>query len=246
MIRAALLAPLVLLAACTSPPVDNCDGAVCKRFETYETGTPPTGMWEADTQNASIAIDTERAYAGNKSVRFELAGKGRAFITTGGYSSGRMKVFLEAAPEGDVHWTLVEAKGRRPSDDYIAELRIGGQHPVAEGSRLLANYETPEGYDNPAALMSDCWQHAEETDVMPTGRWTEIAWRMGDGATLQVSIDGVPVPALTVQGVGQGCVHQPADFAWEMPVIDTVNLGWESYQFDGPRRLWIDDVVLGD
>ncbi|MEZ5997601.1 MAG: hypothetical protein R3B98_02780 [Hyphomonas sp.] len=243
----AALAALALLAACKSAPARDCGGSFCDGFEDAAVGAAPGLPWKTDLANAAIAVDDTRAASGTKSVRIDLDGKGTAFLTAPGARSGHMKVFLEAAPEGDVHWTLIELRGPRPSDGHIAELRIGGQHPVAGGSRLMANYETPEGYTDDTAPMSDCWHHAEETDVMPTGRWAEFAWSAGaDGKTLEVSIDGVPVPALTVDGHGQGCLHQPTDYAWELPEVTEVNLGWESYQPDGPRHLWIDDVVLGE
>ena len=79
---------------------------------------------------------------------------------------------------------------------------------------------------------------------MPTGRWVVIAWAFGGDATVAMSIDGKPVPAMSVNGTGQGCLYQKADYAWELPRIETINLGWESYQADGPRHLWIDDIKL--
>ncbi|MEZ5947004.1 MAG: hypothetical protein R3C13_02840 [Hyphomonas sp.] len=243
----AALAAAALLVACQSAPAASCAGSFCDGFEDADAGTVPDGPWQVGLANATLVVDDTRAASGDKSIRIDLAGKGTGFLIGPAARTGRMKVFLEAAPEGDVHWTLIELSGPRPSDGRIAELRIGGQHPVANGSRLMANYETPEGYTDETAPLSDCWHHAEETDVMPTGRWTEFAWAAGaDGKTLEVSIDGVPIPALTVEGHGQGCLHQPADYAWELPDVTETHLGWESYQPDGPRHLWIDDVVLGE
>ena len=54
------------------------------------------------------------------------------------------------------------------------------------------------------------------------------------------------MPSLTVAGVGQGCVNQPATppFPWTAPNFDRLDLGWESYQIDDARTIHIDDVVL--
>ncbi len=244
---AALFCLAAMPSACRSVPVEEvCGGLVCEGFESYAEGETPAGIWSADTKDGRIVVDAARAASGSRSAKLSVDGKGGALLSVSTAApAGHMKVYLEAGPEGDVHWTMVELKGKRPSDEREAEVRFGGQHPVAGGSRLMVNYETPEGYSDPSAPLSDCWQHGLETDVMPVGRWVEVGWRAGhDGHTIEISLDGVPVPALTAAGHGEGCVHQPADYVWEMPVIDRVNLGWESYQPDGPRTLWIDDVVL--
>ena len=61
---------------------------------------------------------------------------------------------------------------------------------------------------------------------------------------LRLWLDGAAVPSLTVAGVGQGCVNQPATFAWTAPTFDRLDLGWESYQADDARTVYIDDVVI--
>ena len=49
---------------------------------------------------------------------------------------------------------------------------------------------------------------------------------------------------LTVAHKGQGCVHQDMSFEWKAPAFANVQLGWESYQQDAERTLYIDDVVI--
>ena len=49
---------------------------------------------------------------------------------------------------------------------------------------------------------------------------------------------------MTVTGSGQGCVNQPPNYPWTAPTFDRLDLGWESYQADDARTLWIDDVVV--
>ena len=58
-------------------------------------------------------------------------------------------------------------------------------------------------------------------------------------------LDASPLTDLTMSGTGQGCVHQPATFTWLAPQFKRIDLGWESYQADAARTMWIDDVALG-
>jgi len=58
-------------------------------------------------------------------------------------------------------------------------------------------------------------------------------------------LDGAPLADLTMDGTRQGCVHQPQSFTWLAPEFDRIDLGWESYQADDARTIWIDDPALG-
>ncbi len=248
---------IAALAGCASAPSSATPGAVrvTDDFETYAVGAAPSGPWGVETSNGRAVVDDTRAASGRQSVRIELEGKGGVYLFARGgplfpaaqdHVTGRMKVWLEAGPTENVHWTLIQARGQRRSDGKDALVRFGGQHPVPGlGSRLMSNYETPEGYVREGGLMSDCWAHAGERDVMPEGRWVDVAWRIGPEG-LSLSLDGVPVHGLDVTRLGQGCLHQPQSWVWEIPVMSRVDIGWESYQPDGPRTLWIDDVELAN
>jgi hypothetical protein len=270
MIKRLALAIAALAAAGCTPPETATEapaaetacppGALCDDFESYAAGAPPAGDWIVDLDDGAATIETARAFSGAQAVRLTSGGDRRAFIAregaplfpaTNNTFYGRMMVFLESAPQTNVHWTMIEARGHSAQGDEV-ELRYGGQHPIfAEdgafaGSQLMANFETPEWYGSGEGPKTDCWRHAAETDLMPTDRWACVAFAF-DGARNEMRfwLDGAPVPELTVQGVGQGCVHQPADYPWRTPAFDRINLGWESYQDDPERTLWIDDVALG-
>jgi hypothetical protein len=58
-------------------------------------------------------------------------------------------------------------------------------------------------------------------------------------------LDGAAVDSLTMSGTGQGCLNQPTTYAWTAPTFSQLDLGWESYQTDDARTLWIDDVAVG-
>ena len=250
----AIVTTLGLGACATQTSSGPATAKIVDDFETYAVGRPPEGPWGVQQVNGTAVVDDTRAASGRQSVRIDLRGKGTVYLLNQGRPlfpaardgmSGRMKVWLEQAPREDVHWTMIEGRGRRTSDGHTGLVRFGGQHPVANGSRLMSNYETPDGYSDPTAPMSDCWAHAGETDVMPEGRWVDVAWRILPTG-ISLSLDGRPVPGLDVRTTGQGCLHAPPTYVWELPVMERVNIGWETYSPDGPRTMWIDDVELSD
>jgi len=140
----------------------------------------------------------------------------------------------------------VESTGLVPSQTYHSAYRLGGQHPIMNGStfagsQLMANYETPDSYSGNGP-GSDCWRHASGV-VLPTARWSCVEWSYdGPNNAITMWLDGTQV--LSVRDTGDGCVNQMASYPWTAPAFDTLRLGWESYQTDGARTLWLDDVAI--
>jgi hypothetical protein len=161
---------------------------------------------------------------------------------------GRMMFRLESAPTASVHWTIIEGSGLIAGQGYHALYRYGGQLPVMQGttfvgSQLMANYETPDSYSG-TGPSSDCWFHSNKV-VVPVATWSCVEWQFdGPNNTMRLWLDGTAVSSLTVTGVGQGCVNQPATYPWTAPTFDRLDLGWESYQQDDARTFYIDDVVI--
>ena len=155
---------------------------------------------------------------------------------------------LEAAPTTSVHWTFIQGGGLVPGQTYHALYRYGGQQPVLQGTTFLgtqfmANYETPDSYGG-VGPSSDCYRQANKT-VAPVGKWSCVEWRFdGPNNDMRMWLDGTTLGDLTVTRTGQGCVNQPATFPWTAPTFDNIEIGWESYQTDTARTLWIDDVVI--
>ncbi|MEZ5931878.1 MAG: hypothetical protein R3F54_08010 [Alphaproteobacteria bacterium] len=238
------------------------DGVFCDGFEDGQAGQPPGGDWIVDTRGSpEIEVDDHRAYGGGKSIRFTAVGKEKAYIALKGAPIfpladnvlyGRAMMYLEAAPETKVHWTVIEATGMAPDGSHQIEYRYGGQMPIEKGgifvgNRMMASYETPKRDGLTTNRKSDCWQQADDRTVMPTGRWVCLAWAFdGRNNGMKLWQDGVALDDLTVDGAGQGCLYQHDDYPWQAPIFDRINLGWESYQQDGERSLWIDDVAIGD
>jgi hypothetical protein len=240
----------------------SCAGALfCEDFEADTAGAAPGAPWSVQVSAGStVAVDTAQAHSGTKSVKF-VAAAGSATKTafmrlmsasvlpvTPNMFYGRMMFWLDAAPTGDVHWTFLEGGGVVPGQTYHALYRYGGQHPVLNGSdfvgsQLMANYDTPDSYQG-IGPGSDCWQHSNSV-VVPVGKWSCAEWQFdGTSNTMRFWIDGTAIESLTVTGTGQGCVNQPTGYTWTAPTFDQLDLGWQSYQQDTERTMWIDDVVL--
>lgn len=244
---------------------DPCAKALfCDDFEAHTAGSPPSGKWTVGQNKGTVAVDTTRAFSGKNAVRLgtnAASGYKSAMMrykdaavlpTAANVIYGRMMFWLDSAPMTSVHWTFIQGQGKVPGQSYSALYRYGGQHPVMDngnfvGNQLMANYDTPDSYGNPpVGPGSDCWLHSDKV-VVPVGKWSCVEWKF-DGANneMQYWMDGAAVTSLTMVGQGQGCVNQNASFPWTAPAFERMDLGWESYQDDSERTIWIDDVVLSE
>jgi len=228
----------------------------CDSFEEDDIGVVPRSPWTIESSGQpAIKIDGEEAYTGQKSVKITAKGKETAFLSLKGapifplasnIMYGRSMVKLESTPRERVHWTMIEGKGRLADGGHVVEYRYGGSKPIEEdgvytGSRLMANYETPNG------PKTDCWHTAKNRTVMPTGRWICLAWAFnGPESSMKLWLDGKLLDDLSVNGVGQGCMGADANYGWQAPIFDQINIGWETYKEDETRTLWIDDVAIGE
>ncbi|UQA59460.1 hypothetical protein [Polyangium aurulentum] len=232
-----------------------CDTALfCDDFEAFAAQGEPSGAWAVSKNKGAAVVDTTRAHSGKQSVKITTDASSSYKSVLMAYSDklpvaanvvhGRMMMWLESAPTGTVHWTFIAGQGPVEGQNYTAIYRYGGQHPITNngafvGSKLMANYETN-------GIGSDCWHHAKD-EVVPVGKWACVEWKFdGPKNEMQFWLDGAEIQTLHVQGAGQGCVHQPADFPWTAPSFEKMAIGWESYQADEARTMWIDDVVISE
>jgi hypothetical protein len=226
----------------------DCSGRLlCDDFESYAAGGEPGGPWAVSVNMGAVAVDETRASSGMRSVRFTTDGGGgtyrRAYMevegdpvfpAAGEVLWGRMMVWLDAVPDGSVHWTHIEGEGDVPGMDFRSIYRYGGQHD----GRLMANYET-------RGVRSDCWQHSDTT--FPVRTWSCMEWRYDHANDrMEFWLDGTQLDDLTVMGRGEGCISHDTGDNWYAPVFDTLRLGWEHYQATSPKELYIDDVALDD
>jgi len=242
----------------------GCGAALfCDDFESYPTGAAPAGNWKTQTNMGTVTVDGAQKHSGSKSVKLTTQAASNtktAFMKLVGAPVfpapmngfyGRMMFYLQAGPTSSVHWTFVQAGGVVPNQtpSYHAVYRYGGQMPVMNGgtfagSQLMASYDTPDSYGG-TGPSSDCYQQSNAV-VAPMGKWSCVEWKFdGMNNALQIWVDGKAIDELTVMGHSMGCVNQPANYTWTAPTFADLELGWESYQQDDARTLWIDDVAIG-
>ncbi|MRG93655.1 hypothetical protein [Polyangium spumosum] len=269
---AILLAIALGAAACTPSEREFpalCDGAIlCDDFESFAAGDAPGGKWRIVEVGGSVVVASEKAHSGSRAVKVTTAPStmedafravalafddASVLPPEGNVLYGRAMLFIESVPTFSGSIALVSGKGRVPGQTYSSIYRYGFDQPVYDeatgtflGDNLAAFYDTPEYYDDPpAAPWTSCWAHAQ-TSLVPVGRWACFEWKFdGPNDAMQLTVDGLVVPGLSVQGTGDGCSNPEAPAApWTAPSFSEVYLGWEAYLPDEARAVWIDDVVL--
>jgi len=223
----------------------GCNGAlICDDFEKY-TGKPAS-PWTVSVNNGTVAIDTTKFRSGKQSVKFSTTGANtyqRAFIGLEGAPFpiannafyGRMMIYATSAANDGVHWTMIQAEGPVAAQGLSnAQVRYGGQQMKS----LMANYDS-------TGKKSDCWQHS--STKMPEGQWACMQWYFdGKTNTQKFWLNGKAIEDLTVVGEGAGCLNNDLNGTWYFPQdFSKAYVGWESYQKDDPREVWIDDVAIG-
>jgi len=222
-----------------------CAGAlICDDFEGY-TGKP-AAPWTVSINNGTVAIDTTKHQSGKQSVKFSTTGANdyqRAFIGLEGTPFpiannafyGRMMIYATSAANDGVHWTMIQAEGPVAAQGVTnAQVRYGGQQMKS----LMANYDS-------TGKKSDCWQHS--ATKMPEAQWACMQWYFdGKTNTQKFWLNGKAIDDLTVTGEGQGCIAHDLNDTWYFPQdFAKAYVGWESYQKDDAREVWIDDVAIG-
>ena len=239
----------------------GCTNAIfCDDFDDAPANGAPATPWTVQRQGAGTAVvDTAHHMSGTQSVKFTVPGQSdSAFIAlrnaptfpvTGNAFYGRVMMWLTSAPTTTnpaVHWTLIEGSGLIQGQTYHAAYRLGGQHAIAAGNQLMANYETPDSYGGNGP-STDCWHHATGK-VVPLMRWACVEWQYdGPNNAITMWVDGMEI--LGVRGMGSqangdGCGGQTVSYPWTAPNFDTLRVGWDSYQTDAERTLWLDDFAI--
>jgi hypothetical protein len=233
---------------------------ICDDFERDVTGNPPAPPWSVAAPNGSVTVASDRAHSGTRSVKItspavsgskstmlRLSGGGR-LPDASNVVFGRMMFWLDSVPANSVHWTFIAGSGVVPGQTYTAVYRYGGQMPLFDvdgglvGSQFIANYETPGSYSGNGP-GSDCYRNAAET--VPVGQWACAEWEFdGPNSTMNFWLNGAPLADLTVAGTGDGCTRASSDFMWTAPTFREIDLGWESYQSDDARTIWLDDIAI--
>jgi len=240
----------------------------CDDFEGFAPAAAPSGAWTVDQNNATVVVATDKFFRGAQAAKAStvasVAGAPTyksAFLGLTGAPVvpvpnqrvyGRMMFFLDSAPTTNVHWSFVDVTGLVPGQTYPAAYRYGGQLPVDSGgtfvgSQFMANYDTTAFYATPSnGPRTDCYKHAD-MQVVPVGKWSCAEWLFdGQNNEMRFWLDGTEITGLHIEGTGAGCVGQDPSYTWVAPTFSRLDVGWQSYQADDARTIWIDDVVLSE
>ncbi len=259
-------------AAGDGGPDGSCNGTfICDSFDTYTVGVAPPAPWTVSKNIGTVTVDTTHAFSGTQAIEVSSpaidADASSAFKSTllrfvnpkllpppGNDVFGRMMFWLDSAPDATVHWTFVDGEGFvSPNDagvNYHAVVRYGGQYPLSNpnggfaGSILMASYDTPDSY-NGTGPASDCYLQSNG-ETLPMGQWACAEWEFDGGHdVMHFWLNGTELTDLTVDMTGAGCTSQDSSYVWQAPNYTQLDVGWESYQTDGARTIWLDDLAFG-
>ena len=151
---------------------------------------------------------------------------------------GRVMVWLDAAPQPQVQWTLLQGEGRSADDRYNSIYRLGLWEQ--SGTQLMANFETTP------PVKTDCVKQSKRT--LPVRRWACVEWHMAVATNeMQFWIDGKPIAHVKGGAGARACGGHDLDNRWLAPPrFDSLYVGFERYgDTMNDQNLWIDDVALG-
>src|SRR5690606_38330231 len=145
---------LLLAVAAGAVAADRPAPAFADGFEKHARGNLPGAPWKEEMygSGAVIRVDDTRAFSGRQSLHVLTPGgaiKRRGYVAIHlkkplpalqSEMFGRAMVWLDAAPEPAVQWTLLQGEGRSADDRYNAIYRLGLREQG--GTQLMANYET--------------------------------------------------------------------------------------------------------
>jgi hypothetical protein len=240
--------------------VGYCTGQkLCENFESYTAATLTNGTnigpWRTivEAGNGAVSIDSSKSFSGNRSLKIHInqsttgGGGGQlrtksnaVFSPTRQRLYGKFRLFLATGAGTSNHWTMFGAAGIVP-----AGVPIATHHVTYLYSAFNGNNQNRFGnvfYDDQTA--QDCWHHS--TSFVPTGRWACAAFSV-DGPQIQYRffLDGAPVPSMSVNTTGDGCLNAAATAPWYGPNFDEFYIGALSFHpMSAALDMWVDDVVL--
>jgi hypothetical protein len=236
--------------------IGGCAGAgiACDDFESYTPGMAlPRTAWRTAVSNATLSVDGTKAFSGKNSIHIltnldapgGAVGRTATITKTGGplfpiandNYYGRMMVWLQAMPQGGVHWNNVMSGGRVPNSDRTSSYDYGGMY-----AKIMAGY----GESSPDGFIADCSRSSKRG--VPEGRWFCMEWHFdGSADGMEYWIDGTPITDVSIVKKGSACVtgKNGGDGLWHAPLFSSLTIGWQNYQLSPiPIEMWLDDFAV--
>lgn len=221
-------------------------------FEKHAAGFLPGAPWKEEMYNsgAVIRIDGKHVFSGKQAMHVltpanAIKRRGYVAIHLKGplpqlqqEMFGRVMVWLDAAPEPAVQWTLLQGEGRSADDRYNSIYRLGLREQG--GTQLMANFETTP------PLRTNCMQQSKRR--LPVRRWACVEWHMAvAGNESRFWIDGHEITHVKGRAAAaDACQGNDLGGEWLAPPrFDSLYMGFERYgDTTNDQNLWMDDVVL--
>lgn len=223
----------------------RCEGAGLLLCDGFEGGTIDSALWVVDKSASNVVeLTTEHAARGSQSVHIRAA-NGWGFLKNTSVFPvpnndyyGRM--FLRVARYSTVawaHWTIGEATGVGDG----SKIRIGGQYDTSIGKNRW-------GVGTDGGPTGDWTTRTQDPNGMPeeppVNEWTCVEWlHKGSTNETRFYVDGVEHPSLYTTATQHGGADKTKTY--ELPMMNTLVLGWQQYQSDPVAfDVWIDEVAL--
>lgn len=217
-------------------------------FEKSRDGEIPRGF----TKEGDVAVTSETAHTGKKSLRLNPAEKGPRRIVKEGDEVTRL---------GDQHWGRLYLKVKLPAPKPLVP--EGGKFAVIHSTIVEGRATSPLFKDPIAVRLVDTCTGPEGTvqylyNVQPatrpefgkgtayeykfSGEWTLVEWFVDHAKqTYRLFVDGKEIDGAGIKN-GKDKFEQA-----EIPaVFASLSFGWNNYQSAGEGfTAWIDDIALG-
>jgi hypothetical protein len=219
----------------------RCQGfAVCESFETTELGTLPSGFTLAGYGNRQVGVSASRALRGARALELQIPAQGAvtAWLTRknlgelGATHFGRAFFRVESpAPTEFVHFDLVEGSGPFAGHNNSVRYASTGTGAGTKQSNWSFIYNVQPSGDGAGPEFGsegDRSAHARVDD------WMCLEWSFDASEQVaQYYLDGAAIDYLRIEGERA-----------EIPVFDSLAVGFGKYQNTGAFLVYIDEVAL--
>jgi hypothetical protein len=219
----------------------GCAGStakVCDDFDAQTMGAEPKGMYAVvKTNNATVTVDTTRAFSGKQSLHLHLTNPGSD-------SKAQLAFTAPVLPfmNNDVHGRAMVWLVKNPANHWDFATAFGTDQPQDDDTKIQYTVGSMSGHLMAVYQPGD--DSVDSTTQFPVGRWGCLQWEFKgapDGShVLKIMLDGKLIDKGNItKGGPQG--NWPAT-TWKSMKVGWINFGSVGMAVD----MWIDDLAVSD